>query len=180
MKKKKWIFIFWIIFSTLVVLNAIFSYLFGQNLSVLEMIQFLDSLLIVSAIVFGIVGAWLAIIWQNTTSSSQEQHDNISYLKKTVFCSFAVITFSLMMKFSYPIIKNTEFLLNDVAKMWIRRIFIFCSGMSGLLLMLALFLTLLSFDFFSFEYDSIKQQQEQKQEFGKGQSSQVNIIRKFN
>jgi hypothetical protein len=169
---------FWVIMGILVILDGILSYLLGKNLSVSEMLLYLDSLLVVSAIIFGIVGAWLAIIWQNASLSSQEQHENISYLKKTVFCSFIVISFSLTVKFLYPIIKNTTLLSNEIIIIWLKRIFIFTSGIFGLILMASLLFSLLSFDFFAFDNEIMKQQKEQELEYRKRQMSQINTIRK--
>jgi hypothetical protein len=171
---------FWVILlGVLIILDGAFSFLLGENLSIPDMLLFLDSLLVVSAIVFGIIGAWLAIIWQNASSSSQEQHENISYLKNTVLCSFAVIAFSLAIKFLYPFIKDIALeLLNDIAKIWLKRIFVFISGIFGLILMIALFLSLMSFDFFSFNADSEKQQKEDEEEYRKRQMSQTTNIRK--
>jgi hypothetical protein len=169
---------FLVVVGILVILNGAFSYLLSGNFSVPEMLLFLDSLLVVSAIIFGIVGAWLAIIWQNTSLSRQEQHENVSYLKKTVFCSFIVITYSLIIKFLYPFIINITVIQNDIVKIWLKRIFVFSSGISGLILMVSLFFTLLSFDYFSLDNEIKKQHDEQKQEYKKRQMSQVNIIRK--
>jgi len=169
---------FWVVMGILVIFDGVLSCLFGQNISVLEMLLYLDSLLVVSAIIFGIVGAWLAIIWQNTLLSSQEQHENISYLKKTVFCSFVVIVFSLVIKFLYPLAKNTTLLSNKMAIIWLKRILVFTSGIFGLVLMVSLFLSLLSFDFFAFNNEIRKQQEEKELEFRERQMSQVNNIRK--
>jgi hypothetical protein len=168
---------FWIVMSVLVVGDGVLSYFLGENLSVTEMLLYLDSLLVVSAIIFGIVGAWLAIIWQNTRLPGQEQHENILYLKKTVFCSFVVIAFSLAVKFIYPLVKNTTLLSNNIAIIWLKRVFIFTSGVFGLILMVSLFLSLLSFDFFAFNNEIEKQRKEQELEFRKGRMSQVNNIR---
>ena len=171
--------IFWCVLVVLAFLNGVLSFLFGGRVSVSEMLPFLDSLLIVASIIFGIVGAWLAIIWQNSTLSRQEQHENISYLKKTVFCSFVVISFSLLIRFIYPIIKNSALLSNDIVKTWLKRVFVFGFGTSGLILIIALFFTLLSFDFFSYDSEVKKQQEEREQEYREGQMSQVNNIRKI-
>jgi hypothetical protein len=171
---------FWVIVGFLIVFNGAFSYLLGGNFSVPEILLFLDSLLVVSAIIFGIVGAWLAIIWQNTSLSKKEQRENISYLKKTVFCSFIVITYSLVIKFLNPFIINITVIQNDIVKIWLKRIFVFSSGISGLILMVSLFFTLLSFDYFSLDNEVKKQQDEQKQEYKKRQMSQVNSLRKAN
>jgi len=167
---------FWVVMGILVIFDGVLSCLFCQNISVPEMMLYLDSLLVVSAIIFGIVGAWLAIIWQNTSLSSHEQHENISYLKKTVFCSFVVIVFSLVIKFLYPLVKNTTLLSNKTVIIWLKGFLIFTSGIFGLILIVSLFLSLLSFDFFAFNEEIKKQQEEQESEFGKRQMSQVNNI----
>jgi len=161
----------------LVILNGLLSFFLGNSISVSEMMPFLDTLLIVSAIIFGIVGAWLAVIWQNTTLSNSEQNENILYLKRTVLCLFVVISFSIIIKFLYPYVKYTALLLSDNTIIWIRRFFAFSSGISALILMLALFLTLLSFDFFSFDDDIKKQKKEQESDYKKRQMSQTNKIK---
>jgi len=169
---------FWIVIGILVIGDGIFSYILGEYLSVSEMLLYLDSLLVVSAIIFGIVGAWLAIIWQNTSLSSKEQHENISYLKKTVYCSFVVIAFSLAIKFLYPLVKNITFLSNKNILLWLKRIFVFSSGISGLVLMVSLLFSLLSFDFFAFNNEIEKQYRKQKKEYKKRNMFMVNIIKK--
>lgn len=169
---------FWLVMGILVVADGILSYSLGQNLSVPDMLLYLDSLLVVSAIIFGIVGAWLAIIWQNASLSNREQYENISYLKKTVFCSFAVITFSLAIKFLYPVIKKTALLSNEIVAIWLKRTFTFTSGIFGLVLMVSLIFSLLSFDFFAFNNEIEKQKKEQVLEFNKRQMTPVKAIRK--
>jgi hypothetical protein len=135
---------------------AIISFLYGHFISVKDILSFTDSLLTVASIIFGIVGAWLAVIWQNITTSKNA----INYLKNTILFAFIVIVFSLLSKFSYPILKQIYFINKIFGILWIRRIFIFISGIAMLLLFFSLLFSLLSFDFFAFEEDMKKQQKE--------------------
>ncbi|MDR1488763.1 MAG: hypothetical protein LBI26_03415 [Holosporales bacterium] len=167
--------VFWIILGTFIFLLGVFSFFLGGNISVMNMFVFLDSLLVVSSIIFGIVGAWLAIIWQNEMSISHtgQKKQDIGYLKTTVFLTFVVIFFVLATRFLYPILINVPHLTNDCIKKWLKRGFVFCSGISGIILLLAMTYSLLSFDFFSFEKEHENQIKAMTDEMNQKQMSQA-------
>jgi hypothetical protein len=168
-----------IVLILIIIILGIFSYCFGSNIPTKDLLPFTDLLLTASAIIFGIVSAWLAIVWNIHSNQAEGKKEDVLFLKKTVLFAFFSIMFSLSSKYLYPILKSLKILNTITIVMWFRRIFIFLSGIAFLLLFFALLFSLLSFDFFSFD-DNIKQQLKERKDKQKSLMQHNGNIRDVN
>lgn len=143
------------------------SWFMGGKVPISSMLKFTGHLLTVASIIFGIVGAWIAIIWNNRDVAS------VKFLRTIIFLSFFVILCCLVVLFIYPFLKEISILLQNDVIVWLRRSIVLIFGMLLMCLIVALLYAALALDFFSFDDDVEKQLKKDDLDYRIRQTSQM-------
>ncbi len=119
-KIAKYLFCFLVILILL--LSVYFGYFYGKTVSVKDQLPLYKSLRDLSAIIFAIMGAWIAIIFPNAlanifkTDTSRIKRSleiqRIRLLTIPMFLSTGSIIISIGVEFFYPILKQLNFFLS--------------------------------------------------------------------
>ncbi len=91
---------------------------FGRNIACQEQLQLYGSLKSVSSIIFGVMGAWIAILYPkglksifSLTSSLDENYARVRRLIFPTRCAASVIVVSLCFEFSLPAVRQIQALV---------------------------------------------------------------------
>lgn len=95
------------------------SYYYGRNISMEQQLSLYDSLKNISAIIFGIIGAWIAVVYpealQNLLDfSSHDRSVSQTFSKLLIVMSVSslVLISSLMLEFVIPIARQVAFFVS--------------------------------------------------------------------
>lgn len=137
------------ILKAIYVIVALFlSIWFGKNLNISISLHYLETLATIAAIILGIMGVWLSLIWSDRGKSRKE---NISYVKNSIILATTVIICSLLFKLLYPIFLQIPIFFTPVILKITRVLSCFLSWLFTLFIIEALFYVVFSFDFFTFD-----------------------------
>ncbi|RZM82877.1 hypothetical protein [Leptolyngbya iicbica] len=99
-----------LIFWSLTSIGVFLSFAFGRNVSYAEQKEIFDSLRETSAIVFGVMGAWMAILYPGGISSlfsnEKEASSQIIAMMNAMVSAAFTIAIILLIEFSFPIIRQ--------------------------------------------------------------------------
>lgn len=137
---------FLIILILSVVIGFVSAWFYGKNIPIVEILAILETLTNISAILFGVMGVWLSLIWGKNL---EEQNEGILYIKKTLVSSFSTISVFLICKQTYPIFVQIEFFYK--IKCICRFFLFFISIELTFFTIISVLFVILSFDFFSFD-----------------------------
>ncbi len=149
---------FCLILILAVAIGLLAAWFCGKNIPIVEILAILETLTNVSAILLGVMGVWLSLIWGKNL---EEQKGGILYIKKTLVSSFLTISVFLICKQTYPIFVQIDFFYK--IRCICRFILFFISIELTFFTIISVLFVILSFDFFSFDKDvSDKKSQELK------------------
>ncbi|MBD5442431.1 MAG: hypothetical protein HDR34_03335 [Treponema sp.] len=131
-----------------VIVALLLSIWFGRNLNVSISLHYLETLTTIAAIILGIMGVWLSLIWSDRGKSRKE---NISYVKNSIILATMVIICSLLFKLLYPIFLQIPIFFTPAILKITRVLSCFLSWIFTLFIIEALFYVVFSFDFFTFD-----------------------------
>jgi hypothetical protein len=107
----------WMLVKLFTVISVlVIAFFFGQNIPFTEQKEVLDSLKDIAAIVFGVMGAWIAIIYPEMLSSvvqTRKVSENASLrrLLEPMIYSAVVVCVIVVIALAGPIIKQFDFIL---------------------------------------------------------------------
>jgi membrane-anchored glycerophosphoryl diester phosphodiesterase (GDPDase) len=149
---------------------GVISWFLGGNVPIRRILGFAGYLLTVSSIIFGIVGAWIAIIWTKRDSNS------VKFLRTIIFILFFVILSCLLILFVYPLLIGIPILSQENIIIWLRKAVVLIFGILLMFLIAALIYAALALDFFSFDEDIEKQSKLDDIDYLERQTSQMKKI----
>ncbi|MEG6504177.1 hypothetical protein [Nitratidesulfovibrio sp. 1201_IL3209] len=103
-------------------LIAIFfvGYAYGQSIPFSNQLQAFDTLRQTSVLIFGVVGAWLAVLFpmvHTQTASQKDAQDLTRKLFKPITSSLYIITYSLMAPLLAPLIKKVPYAVHIIPEL---------------------------------------------------------------
>jgi len=157
----------------IVIAVLFFSFIFGRNIPFQDQLPLYESLRTTSAIIFGVMGAWIALICPEMLSSvisvySKKDDDKYSRFKlliRPMRYSTIILMFVLLIIFINPLVRQISFLCDYALQL---RGFSF--AILGLLTMLQLWSVLLTFiptDFLETHMEKKKANQNMVDEYTK-------------
>lgn len=109
--------LFYLFLIVALIAVAYWGYFYGQAVSIKEQLLLYKSLRDLSAIIFAVIGAWIAIIYPNALTNIFKnkgveilEHQKIRILAIPMFISTGTIVISAGVEFLYPISKQIIFL----------------------------------------------------------------------
>lgn len=98
----------------LVIFNVIISYFFGSGVDLAEQKEAIGSLQTISAVIFGVMGAWIAIVYPDSLSqilkwSNKEVDKDVEAVKKILLpikYATTVLLYSLMFNWLAPVFRQ--------------------------------------------------------------------------